>query len=522
MAQRREVIRNDMYSFVDTVRGESEEKILPAEAVSINGSYIENEIDGYRTLQVTGRELLESEITDKETASVDGSAYQYKRNKPRIIRVIYQLLSDTPEEFREKFNQLCGILEQEEAKLVFYDEPDKYFIGTKSTVGDVNGGALNVVGEYSFYCTDPHKYSTVEKSFPAAANSDGILEATIVNTGTESVPISYEITHNHENGYLGIVSEHGVMQFGDIDEVDKETRQKSQRLINYKKYSDFSAMTDGAGILDGGHTDYPMNGAFGSATINGKQVLALANAGSGSTWHGAAKQITFPKDSNNVIGAANFFVQSKIWFETGKVEQTGVLEMVLGDEDGKHLASIHIVKQSTTANQASCIVQIQEKELGRHKYEPRADSVTTGDKGIMYIKKSGEVFEFYGAGKKYTFNRKDLKNKKAKTLTLFLGQYGTRGISNLIARMYVMELSVQKNNVTYRVDIPNRYPEGSKVFIDGETRRFYVDGIQEQRDEVRGTKWFEAPPGTTKVQFYHSDFSSPVPTITAKIREAYL
>lgn len=447
-----------------------------------------------------------------------GADFVYTTYKSKTIDMPFTML----EGLGDKYDELERILNVDEPKeLIFGNAPNRKFYAIPVNDLDFDDYECYGEGTITWLVPDGLAHSTVEKSFLAAANSDGILEATIVNTGTEAVPISYEITHNHENGYLGIVSEHGVMQFGDIDEVDKETRQKSQRLINYKAYSDFSAMTDGTGILDDGHTDYPMNGTFGQYTINGKKVLGLTGVGSGSTWHGAAKQITFPADSNNVVGAENFFVQSKIWFETGKVAQTGVLEMVLGDEDGEHLASIHIVKQSTTANQASCIVQIQKKELGRHKYEPRADSVTTGDKGIMYIKKSGEVFEFYGAGKKYTFRYPSLKTKKAKTLTLFLGQYGTRGINNLIARMYVMELSVQKNKVTYRVDIPNRYPEGSKVFIDGETRRFYVDGIQEN-DEVIGTKWFEAPPGTTKVQFYHSDFSSPVPTITAKIREAYL
>jgi hypothetical protein len=37
-----------------------------------------------------------------------------------------------------------------------------------------------------------------------------------------------------------------------------------------------------------------------------------------------------------------------------------------------------------------------------------------------------------------------------------------------------------------------------------------------------GTKYFKAPPGETKVQFYFSDFSVPAPTIEARIREAWL
>ena len=49
-----------------------------------------------------------------------------------------------------------------------------------------------------------------------------------------------------------------------------------------------------------------------------------------------------------------------------------------------------------------------------------------------------------------------------------------------------------------------------------------MDGIQRAADEVRGSKYFNVPPGETKIQFYYSDFCSPPPTITAKIQEAYL
>ena len=60
------------------------------------------------------------------------------------------------------------------------------------------------------------------------------------------------------------------------------------------------------------------------------------------------------------------------------------------------------------------------------------------------------------------------------------------------------------------------------VYVDGETTRVYVDGVPSQQDEVKGSVYFKAPPGETKVQFYCSDFSDPPPTIDARIREAYL
>ena len=63
-----------MYEFVDTNQAGSKSS-LPSEALQIDGTYIENLIDGYRTLYVTGRELLGSEISEREIDLVDGSEY---------------------------------------------------------------------------------------------------------------------------------------------------------------------------------------------------------------------------------------------------------------------------------------------------------------------------------------------------------------------------------------------------------------------------------------------------------------
>lgn len=165
-----------MYEFVDTNQAGSKSS-LPSEALQIDGTYIENLIDGYRTLYVTGRELLGSEISEREIDLVDGSEYTGKRDTTRSITVGYQLLCTSPREFQEKFNKLSGILNKEQAKLIFADEPDKYFIGTKSSVGDVEPGRLNVKGEFTFYCCDPRKYSAAEKKIVYCPSGKRISDA---------------------------------------------------------------------------------------------------------------------------------------------------------------------------------------------------------------------------------------------------------------------------------------------------------------------------------------------------------
>ena len=509
-----------MYDFKDTtIQAEAGSNPLPAEAMQINGEYIENLIDGYRTLYVTGRDLLESDITEIQVGNSDGSEFQSKRNAPRTITVGYQLLSSSPEEFREKYNELGRILDQEQARLIFYDEPDKYFIGTKSEVGDVESGKLNVTGEFTFYCCDPYKHALTEKTFQASVN-DGVMEVTIQNDGTEETSVNYTIKHNHENGYVGIVSKYGAMQYGKIDEVDSETLQRSEELFRYSNPTEFGAMTNGQGVLT---EDFPKNGTWRTVTYQDKPYLALDNVGSGSSWHGASKMITLPQDSSGSNVAQNFLCQSRVWFEAGRPSQTGLLEFVIGDEDDNLLASIHIIKTSTNSGSARVIMKIADEEVERIEFTANGSSPVALNAGQLYIRKSGEVFEFYYHGK-HTFRKPELSSKKAKSVTIFLGQHGSRGNSanDLVTRMYFDYLFFRKDNVEYENDIPNRYPAGSTLYINGEEGKVYLDGVNSGEDEIVGTQYFKVPPGETVIQFLYSSFSIPAPTISASITEVYI
>lgn len=510
-----------MYNFVDTIQASAESRQLPAEALQINGEYIENQIEGYQTLYVTGRELSESEINETQIGNATGTEYQGKRNVQRTITVGFQLLCSTPEEFTEKFNTLNGILDVEQARLIFRDEPDKYYIGTKSEVGDIPSGRLNVKGEFAFYCCDPYKYSVAEKTFQASLNAAGIMEVSIQNDGTVPAVISYDIKHNHENGFVGIVSEYGAMQYGKIDEVDSETLQRSEELFRFDGYDAFSAMTNGQGILT---EDFPKNGTWREDTYNDKDsYLALDNVGSGSSWHGASKMVTLPQDPSGSNVAQNFLCQTRVWFEAGRPSQTGLLEFVIGDEDNNLLASIHIIKTSTNSGSARVIMKIADEEVERIEFTANGSSPVALNAGQLYIRKSGELFEFYYHGK-HSFRRPSLAEKKAKSVTIFLGQHGSRGSSanDLVTRMYFDYLFFRKDNVNYENDIPNRYPAGSTLHIDGHAGKAYLDGVDCTGDEILGTRYFKAPPGETEVQFLYSDFSDPPPTITATIKEAWL
>lgn len=237
-----------MYTFID-VTEVSEGAALPSEALSINGEYIENQIEGYRTLYVSGREALSSELTTFETGVRDGSVIQYKRYPARTIVVGYQLIAESAESFRTAYNALASILNVQDAELIFNDETDKFFKGTPSSFREVEAGKNAVVGEFEIFCADPFKYSVIEyeatpelvegsilidyngtyKAYPTLAaefhnETDASEDGTTVSA----------LTGNGDCGYIAFFNENEkIIQLGDAEEADSEVGfAKSQTLAN--------------------------------------------------------------------------------------------------------------------------------------------------------------------------------------------------------------------------------------------------------------------------------------------------
>ena len=237
-----------MYNFID-VNEASESVVLPSEALSINGEYIENQIEGYRTLNVSGREAMSPDVVSYTTGIRDGSKIKSKRYPERIITVTYQLKAESNEAFREAYNKLGGILNVEDAELIFNDEQDKFFIGTPCIIDTVEPGRNAVVGQFEILCADPFKYSVVEYEAEPDLDESSILvdyngtyksHPTLVadfykeEEASEDGETVTELTGSGDCGYVAFFTENEkIVQMGDPDEVDgEEAYAKSQTLVS--------------------------------------------------------------------------------------------------------------------------------------------------------------------------------------------------------------------------------------------------------------------------------------------------
>lgn len=507
-----------MYEYVDTNKAGNKNS-LPSEALQIDGDYIENIIDGYRTLYVSGRELIESEFTEREMDLVDGSEYVGKRDVARNITVGYQLLCKTPREFRDKFNKLSEILNKEQVKLIFADEPDKYFIGTKSSVGDVDPGSLNVRGEFTFYCCDPYKYSVTETPFDGIQQGDHKV-ITIRNNGTEWADVDYEITHKHENGFIGLVSQYGTIQLGKVDETDDETFADSETLIN----DQFSPSTSGWALNQATTvhvvSEHKQTGTMAITNGTGGYALRVTDYGSGEQWHGPSWTKKVPADRNGHYGAKNCTLSWRQYFTTSTFNNRGVVQFLMTDKNKRNVAAMTVFKNELGNNKGYMEFFVNGINKGKIEFDCSWNNPRTGQNaGRSSISKYGSVFTFNGNGVTKSFTVPEMENVEVTEISTFIGMWGS---GESIGENHVYSMEFISHSVDAQRDLPNRFQRGDVVQIDGESTRTYINGVIASGHEIRGTDYFKVPPGTTEVQFYYSPFSDPPPEIKAKIREEYL
>lgn len=447
----------------------------------------------------------------------NGKDFDYVTQEEKQIAIEYVINNGTAENLKDFRRKMAKLLTSDKmGKLIFSDEPNLYYNAILNGEPTLDEEYLQSSGIITFIVPDGIAHSTIQKTFQASLNHERVMEMTISNTGTESVPVDYEIKHNHENGFIGIVSEYGVIQLGHVNEMDMEEKEKSEYLLNYRQASQYEAMRSGSGIFF--DPSYGKAGTFGTYNYDNKTWVSLASAGVGSGWHGAARTIDLPPDQTGISGSANFAMQGKVWFRPTATNQCGIIEYCIADKNGRHLASARIAKWNPVTDTALLILCVNGKEVQRIEFNSALSELFVHNRGDFYISKSGRKITFCFGGL-YSFNISEIEKMEAKTVSVFIGQ---RDNYPIIPKMYLNYLVFRKDKVKTWHDVPNRYPAGSTVIIDGKSRKIYVDGVHRAADEVLGSKYFNVPPGETKIQFYYSDFCTPPPTITAKIQEAYL
>lgn len=562
-----------MYEFRD-INEASGGVVLPSEALQLNGEFIENLIPGYRTLSVSGREALSPEIETYETGVRDGSTIKNKRYPERTIIVQYMLSTESPEAFREAYNKLGGILDVEDAELIFNDEKDKYFIGTPSQIGDVESGRNSVVGEFEILCADPFKYSVAEyeaemvqtdegkmfvinyngtyKTYPkleaaifdeSEANTDGVTENVLSGAG--------------DCGYIAFFNESGkIIQLGDPEEADGEDLPSSQLLMHWdfmsankfgtaakKVWTVNNGLTSSYAVEQTGTPGEKL--AFATGGADDYYITAL-NHGSGDSWHGPSITRRIPADKTGAEGAANFTAKYSIKMSIGNgtaaQKELGAFQCLCVSGSGsnrKIIAGMNIWKGKTgkTANLRFYLnnktVHTMDIDLSLNNKYFGNNIVANKSKGIKgmqsvktcYIEKIGNkvAFNLGGIKKVFTCTDEGFAEMECKEITCTWSQWQKRTPLSYNGMYYI---KFTKHNCETWREVPNKFNSADVITADCSTGEICVNDAPKPEYGALGNDWenFYLRPGINQIGVAYSDWIEDeyAPTCKLKYREVFL
>ena len=444
-----------------------------------------------------------------------GETFLYSKKGSLLIYVDIALKQVRTQTKRDEQRDALALFfnKDKPVKLIFDSEPNKYFLVLPEgdiQYDDSQGNTCSIV----FRAFDGSAHASFKRRYPAALNENGALEAVIYNNGTTSVPIDYYITNRNENGFVGIVSDHGVIQVGNTQETDKGVL-PSKTILDLKasdKTLD-NLPTDGGTFTE---NEFGTEGAWEHFTQGNRQFIKLDTTNTGklvNTWHGSSKHTNL-LDSNG-DGLSDFTVDLRIWFLNANAQQKGLMQFLLVDATGTKKVGFSIDK-GLPGNLAKIRLHNGETE-GILDIDTGANDFVDLDHGQIIIEKTGNVLTYRFANRTVRYVVASIEKTRFTSINLLSA---TMGNSVGMFRLCWERVKVTKHYTDNNADIPNRFAANSQLYIDGKTSKVYYNDVQ--ISDANGSKYFKAPPGETRVEFYYSDFSNPVPQIVCEIEEAWL
>lgn len=479
----------------------------------------------------TGEELQEVTFAGK-TIEVTVSLASREIAGSRFVDTT-EYLGIGSEELNGIRDQVARVLNTREThELVLPDEQNRYYNAIPT--GDVElEGISNWYDETTikFYVPDGVSHTKATRTFNFTKNNFGVYEAEIINDGSEDAYVNYEIKLKKESGFVGIVSEYGAMQYGKVDEADGYIDRKNV-LITSNQKGDFANWTDGT--INYENTRKIITTQMSADTSFGGRLGLLPNSfitsgTSGALQYGAVKEYTL---SNPI---SQWYIWARAWFETGLMGQTGAWCLTVLDESNHLIAGMAIEKDDTVGNTAN-VRFLMGDGLGGSRFvntipftpsywippNPYGSDGRATNSNMFDLVKEKDRVQFFWSGGYYPYYDSRLANVKAKKIQFFVGQYAGRNTTDrLVTHHYLNDFSFYQLHVDYWKDVPNRYPSGSTIAIDGEKGKIKVNNQIRLDDEIIGTTYFKVPPGKTKVQLMLSSFAE-ITSATATIQEVYI
>lgn len=557
---------------------------LPIEAPSIDGQYIEDAIQGYKTIMTRGREALQPEITNYSSTLTDGEQVKSVRYGARTIEVDFLLMADSMEDMRDKIDHLNNLLSMDEADFVFNDESDKFYTGKPSITSDVTDYKNGLQGTYQIYCAFPFKRS-VELKEISIPNTENEYDCEFLINYLGSYPSRPVLTaefagaleggtysQDGDCGYIAFIDDdENIIQLGNPDVIDVDEFALAANLAN-DSFSSISGWT-----INGGknYKGASIKGSISVANIkdtywkSGKgQTLPFAKPSFTSdltTWHG-------PTLWKNTSGALNFEIAIVHRMCAYSSSQLGTFEVGAYNVSGSTLAMVAgvVIDKSASGTSATVRYIVNGKQVGTNTIDLSYYNTSFGyckrtaiyktqyytnkkknKKTSKKTKYSRKVFSYYkytqsnlnttikktgtqvtfkvGNLAARTFTNTEIENIPAHNISFHFGRYKGNAVLHTNA---VNSVKFTNNPSEAFAEIPNVFTAGDIVEADCNDASVYIrrEGTEEGQPSPQygavGNNWeaFSLQPGTNAIKVIWSDWVDVnyKPKVTISYNEVFL
>ena len=468
-------------------------------------------------------------ITTSYTASV-GVNIQQQIIEAKFIEVKFSIWSKDRNALKHK---LAGIFNVSSAKkLVFSDEPDKYYLAMPiESISMQETSGRRSTGSMKFIVPDGVAHSSAYKEVSNPISEAGKFVFNINNEGNVDTYPIITIKNNSDNGYVGIVNSKSAFEMGNREEIDAEIVKVSEVLLDYREANILKGFQNGTkGVAVTNDNKERLVGTLSTTSMWGRHHIELSDRGAFEKDRNNAQSLTWtiPADSSGEVGSLNDYLLWRQVFMAAVANQFGFIKVTVSDTDGNFLYGVETYKRYQTLDCEYSFFTTDGK--GGYKFIKWWYFTGTGaqagkldpfsaEKGWTELKRNDDRVQVFFDGSHYDYLVPELKGKKSAKIHVTLGAIRDRP---LVAHMYLDELMYRKDFVSVAKDIPNRYPIGSTIVINNEEDTIMVDGINKFGDRVHGSSWITLPTGESQLEIYTSSWVKKKPTVSVKFEERWL
>lgn len=487
-----------------------------------------NQFDLSKIIHITD---VERDVGNERTIKTDdapmiGVNIQEVKVGPKIIRVGFVLQGTNIETAKHELASVLNV--DTPKKLIFTDEPDKYYLAV------VRGGVSvkNVVrwfqkGSIEFLVPDGVAHSTAYRKFETVKMENNKLVIEVENKGTTPAYPIITLNHKSTNGYIGLVNSVSAFELGNKEGYVTDPRLRSESLLKYRDNNITAGLAAGRrnqAILN--DVSQSLDGTLGIVNVWNRPHIHLTGVGRGANNHAGSLTWDIPADSFGNRGSLNEYIWWRQIFRFGRYDQLGFIKVMVSDEQGRFLYGVESIKRETGSkcefNFLASDGRGGYKLVYQWEFEGEEDPATNPfdpQRGWVDLERRDDIIRVFWFGGYPKFRVPEIAGKKSAKVHVALGAFGDR---EWLTHMYLDGIEYRKDMVSGNRAVPNRFSAGSTVVINSENDSVQVNGIDSVVDVVDGSNWLSIPPGKSTIELYLSSFAGEKPSVKVEFEERWL